>query len=148
MDRTACVNLPVFSVQLLLRRHPDWKNQPVAIVDIDKPQGTILQVNNHARSYRIMPGMRYAAGLALDGSLRAAVVSEKEIKETVAFLSNQLRCFSPRVEPATDEPGVFCFYLKGLKRLYGSLDIWARRIPTDNRITSGIDAVALRALPR
>ena len=131
MDRTACVNLPVFTVQLLLRRHPDWQNQPVAIVDIDKPQGTILQVNNQARSVRIMPGMRYAAGLALDGSLRAAVVLEKEVKETVTFLCNELKCFSPRVEPATDEPGVFWLDARGLERLYGSLNTWARRIKAD-----------------
>ena len=63
MDRMACVNLPVLTVQLLLRRHPDWKNHPVAVVEADKPQGTILQVNSRARSYRIMPGMRYAAAI-------------------------------------------------------------------------------------
>lgn len=131
MDRTACVNLPVFTVQLLLRRHSDWKNLPVAVVDADKPQGTILQVNNRARSYRILPGMRYAAGLALDGNLRAAVVSEKEVKNTITSLSNRLRSFSPRVEPAADEPGVFWLDARGLRRLYGSLETWARRIRAD-----------------
>ena len=131
MDRMACINLPVFRVQLLLRRHPDWKNHPVAVVDADKPQGTILQVNSRARSYRIMPGMRYAAGLALDGNLRAAVVAEKEVKDTIASLSNRLRSFSPRVEPAADEPGVFWLDARGLERLFGSLDIWARHIRTD-----------------
>ena len=78
MDRTACINLPEFPVQLLLRRHPDWKNYPVAVVDADKPQGEILQVNECARSFRILPGMRYAAGLSLSGILRAAVVPDKD----------------------------------------------------------------------
>ncbi len=35
MDRMACINLPVFKVQLLLRRYPDWRNQPVAVVDVN-----------------------------------------------------------------------------------------------------------------
>ena len=131
MDRMACINLPVFMVQLLLRRHPHWKNQPVAVVDVDKPQGTILQVNERAGSSRILPGMRYAAGLALDGNLRAAVVSEAEIKEAIAFLTNRLRSFSPRVEPAANEPGVFWLDARGLERLYGSLNTWTKRIQTD-----------------
>jgi protein ImuB len=127
----ACINLPVFTVQLLLRRFPAWKNQPVAVVDVDKPQGTILQVNERALSFRILPGMRYAAGLALDGSLRAAVVSKNDIKAAITFLSNRLRSFSPRVEPSTDEPGVFWLDAGGLERLYGSLNTWTKRIQAD-----------------
>ncbi len=128
MDRMACINLPVFMVQLLLRRHPDWRNQPVAVVDVDKPQGTILQVNERAGSSRILPGMRYAAGLALDGNLRTAVVSEADITEAIVFLTNRLRSFSPRVESAAGEPGVFWVDAGGLERLYGSLNTWAKRI--------------------
>jgi len=128
VDRTACVNLPVFPVQLLLRRHPEWRKHPVAVVDSDRPQGAILWVNDRSRSFRILPGMRYAAGLSLAGSLRAAVVPKEEIGEAVASLGEQLRSFSPRVEPARDEPGVFWVDASGLERLYGSLETWARRI--------------------
>jgi protein ImuB len=128
VDRTACVSLPVFPVQLLLRRHPEWRKHPVAVVDSDRPQGAILWVNDRARSFRILPGMRYAAGLSLAGGLRAAVVSKEEIGEAVASLGEQLRSFSPRIEPARDEPGVFWVDASGLERLYGSLKTWARRI--------------------
>jgi protein ImuB len=128
VDRTACVNLPVFPVQLLLRRRPEWRKHPVAVVDSDRPQGAILWVNDRARSFRILPGMRYAAGLSLAGGLRAAVVSKEEIGEAVASVSEQLRSFSPRIEPARDEPGVFWVDASGLERLYGSLKTWARRI--------------------
>ena len=65
MDRMACIDLPAFPLQLLLRRHPEWREHPAAVVDADKPQGVILWVNEHARSMRIRPGMRYAAGLSL-----------------------------------------------------------------------------------
>ena len=72
MDRMACVDLPAFPLQLLLRRHPDWREHPVAVVDCDKPQGKILWVNERARAQRILPGMRYAAALSLAARLRAA----------------------------------------------------------------------------
>ena len=133
MDRTACVNLPVFPIQLLLRRHPDWSDQPVVVVDADKPQGVILQVNERARACRIRPGMRYAAGLSLARGLRAAVVPEKEIAQAAQALCRRLRAFSPRIEPAADEPGLFWLDAAGLTRLYGSLRAWAGRIRTDMR---------------
>jgi hypothetical protein len=107
MNRTACINLPDFPVQLLLCRHPDWKHEPVAVVDADKPQGTILYANQRARSFRILPGMRYAGGLSLAAGLRAAVVASKEIEINIGQLSKRLRRFSPHVETAKDEPGVF-----------------------------------------
>jgi protein ImuB len=100
----------------------------VAVVDADKPQGEILQVNKRARSFRILPGMRYAAGLSQAGILRAAVVPDKEIENAVVSLSKQLRAYSPRVEPASDEPGLFWLDASGLGRLYGSPGKWAGRI--------------------
>jgi protein ImuB len=128
VDRTACVNLPGFPVQLLLRRQPDWKNQPVAVVDADKPQGIILWVNERAGKLRILPGMRYAAALSLSGSLRAAVVPAQEIQTAVASLGRCLRSFSPGVEPAVEEPGLFWLDASGLERLYTSLTQWAQGI--------------------
>jgi len=131
VDRMACINLPDLPVQLLLRHNPDWRNQPTAVVDADKPQGTILQVNEHARRFKITAGMRYAAGLTLTGSLRAAVVPDKEIKKALDFISKRLICFSPRIEPAVDEPGVFWLDASGLERLYKSLTNWANGIQSD-----------------
>ena len=131
VDRMACINLPDLPVQLLLRRNPDWRNLPAAVVDADKPQGTILQVNAHARRFRIAAGMRYAAGLALAGSLRAAVVPDKEIKKAIDFITKRLLSFSPRVEPAIDEPGVFWLDASGLERLFKSLITWANCIQSD-----------------
>ena len=58
MDRMACIDLPAFPLQLLLHRRPEWREQPVAVVDSDRPQGKILWVNERARASRILPGMR------------------------------------------------------------------------------------------
>jgi protein ImuB len=131
MDRMACVDLPALPLQLLLKRHPDWRVRPAAVVDCDKPQGVILWVNERARALRVLPGMRYAAGLALAGDLRATVVPAGEIERAVVSVAEQLERFTPGVEPSEDEPGVFWLDASGLERLYDSLARWGERIRTD-----------------
>lgn len=126
MDRMACVNLPAMPLQVLLRSHPEWEQLPAAVVDRDKPSGLIQWVNERARANRILPGMRYAAGLGLSHELRAGVVTETEISTQVEGLIRRLARFSPDVEPSDKEPGVFWVDVSGLRRLYPSLEQWAR----------------------
>ena len=131
MDRMACVNLPYLPLQLLLHNHPDWTGRPAAVVDHDRPQGVILWVNEQARSLRILPGMRYAAGAAISSELRAGEVSGKEIDEAVAAVGKRLRYFTPDVEPAAEEPGLFWLDASGLDRLHGPLTRWASLVDSD-----------------
>ena len=105
MDPLACVDLPAFPLQLLLRRQPEWAFYPAAIVAEDKPQGLILWVNDKARGAGVLPGLRYAAAFSLASGLRVAEVSTAEIDKGVVALTQQLMRFSPEVEPATEEPG-------------------------------------------
>jgi protein ImuB len=147
MNRMACVNLPDLPVQLLLCRHPDWKHEPVAVVDADKPQGTILYTNRRARSFRILPGMRYAAGLSLAAGLRAGVVTREEIENTITSLTKRLRRFSPSVEPAKDEPGIFWLDASGLERLYDNLKNWAKAIRMDLN-TAGLHSSVVAGFTR
>jgi protein ImuB len=128
MDRLACVDLPALSLQLLLERHREWAAHPAVVVDQDAPQGCILQVNELARRRRILPGLRYAAGLALCGDLRAGVVPPDEVARGVARLTETLRRFSPEVEPCAEEPGVFWLDATGLERLFRSTHAWARTL--------------------
>jgi len=128
VDRMACVDLPAFPLQLLLRRKPEWRRQPVAVVESDTPQARILWVNERARASRVLPGMRYAASLSLDGDLRAAEVSDNEIRQAVTALGRILRNFTPHVEPASEDPGSFWLDATGLERLYPSHADWAGRI--------------------
>jgi protein ImuB len=125
VDQTACIDLPAFPLQLLLRKHPDWREHPAAVVEADTPQGTILWINEKARAAGIRTGMRYAAGLSLAAGLRAAVVLPKDIADEIAQIAELLRRFTPFVEPGEDEPGVFWLDAKGLLRLFGSLSEWA-----------------------
>ena len=128
MDRLACIDIVAFPLQLLLRREPDWKQRPVAVVEEDKPQARILWLNERARECAILPGMRYSAGLALSSELCAGVVAAEEIEKGIALVAKRLRDFGPDVEPIENEPGVFRVGAGGLHRLQPSLQIWATRI--------------------
>lgn len=128
MERMGCVDIKALPLQLLLRSHEDWRGKPVVVVDRDKPNGVILWANRQAYALRIFPGMRYAAGLALAGDLRGGCVAADGIARAVGELTQQLWCFSPSIEPAADEPGVFWLDASGLSNVYPSLRGWAAAI--------------------
>jgi protein ImuB len=123
--RIACVSLPEFPLQLLLRKHSGWSEHPVAVVDRDAAQGVILWSNERARACRVLPGLRYAAALSLEPGLHAGEVPPPEIQHAVDSLVETLRFYTPDVEPSTDEPGVFWLGASGLSLLYPSLRKWA-----------------------
>ena len=129
--RLACVDLPAFPLQLLLRRHPEWRAYPAAVVNEDKPQGLLLWVNEKARQQGVLPGLRYAAAFSLAAALRGGQVSFAEIDKAVSELVDHLMRFTPEVEPATEEPGVFWLNGSGLQRLYRSPQQWAHAIYQD-----------------
>ena len=147
MDRMACVELPAFPLQLLLKRHPGWVDRPVAVVDRDKPQGVVLWVNELARAAGVRGGMRYAAGLSLARTLHAGEVPPADIEQGVTAALAQLRRFSPGVEPCRDEPGVFWLDASGLSHLYASLRQWADEIAAALR-TCGLQAAAVVGFTR
>lgn len=131
MDRTACVDLPAFPLQLLLKQHPDWRGHPAAVVDRDTPGGILLWVNEAARTARIRNGMRFATALSLNGDLRAAEVPEAHIGQAIEAIAKRLRDHTPHVEPAEREPGVFWLDASGLEGLYPSLRHWASGVEAD-----------------
>jgi protein ImuB len=131
--RLACVDLPAFLLQLLLRRHPEWREYPAAVVAEDKPQGLVLWVNEKARQQGVLPGLRYAAAFSLAAGLRAGEVSPAESKKAITELTQWLMRFTPEVEPSSEEPGVFWLNGAGLRHLYASPKRWAYAIHKDLR---------------
>jgi len=127
-ERLACIYVPALPLQLLVRRHPEWAERPVAVVDEDKPQGKVLWVNEKAYRARVLPGMRYAAGLSLCRRLCAGEVTGEQIDKGVRRLLELLWRFSPAAEPSSEEPGVFWLDASGLGRIEPSLAGWARRL--------------------
>lgn len=128
MGRWGCVDLPALPLQLLLGRCPEWAGHPVAVVEDDAPQARLLWLNEAARAQGLLPGMRYAAALALARELRAAVVGADDIAAAVTRLTDRLRDFTPEVEPCAEEPGVFWLDGNGLGGLFESASAWARAV--------------------
>ena len=131
MSRLACVDIPAFPLQLLLKEHPDWRSLPAVVVPEEKPQAFILWVNEKARRLGIRPGHRYAAGLALSRELRAGAIGEALIYKEVEAITACLRRFTPDVEPADTSwhsPGLFWLNASGLGHLFPSLESWGENI--------------------
>jgi protein ImuB len=141
--RMACVDLPAFPLQLLLKRHPEWRDLAAAVVDEDRPQGVLLWVNERARAGRVLPGMRYAGALSLARDLRAGVISPAEIDAEVDALTKRLRFFSPEVECAREEPGTFWLGADGLGLLHPQFPGWAELIRGDLRLAGYDGRVAV-----
>jgi protein ImuB len=115
-------------LQLVLRTRRDWRDAPVVVVADDRPQAPVLWANARARGQRILPGMTFAAARNLASTLRADVVESSRLDAAVEELTVALCNFSPRVEPAPGQPGVFFIDPSGLVPLYGSYEHWAHCI--------------------
>jgi protein ImuB len=126
LDRTACVDLPAFPLQLLQKRRAECTGLPTVVVEEDKPLARVLWTCERARARGILPGFRYGQALSLCAELRAGVVSPAEIDAGVAEMAGVLRKLSPDVEPCRSEPGVFWLSGAGLRRVFSSASAWGR----------------------
>lgn len=127
--RIACLDVPFLALQITLKEHEEWSDLPVVVVDDDKPQGIILQANKRARELKVLPGMRFAAGLSLARNLRAKVVPDAKVEQVVSeLLDTLMQKLSPHVEPSSAERGVFWMRIEGLDRLFGSFDEWCQTV--------------------
>ena len=99
-DRLACVDLPAFPLQLLLRRHADWAGHPAAVVAEDKPQGLVLWVNERARQQGVLPGLRYAAAFSLASALRAGGFRQPKVKKPSNRIDSSSHAFYTEVGPS------------------------------------------------
>jgi protein ImuB len=128
MARLACVDLPAFPLQLLLRDNPDWAGFPSAVIEADKPQAHVLWASELARKAGVLSGQRYAYALGLAPGLRAGVVARAVIDVELERVSQLLRRLSPDVEPYADEPGVFWLSGEGLSGIFPNASAWGRAI--------------------
>ena len=83
MERVACVDIAALPLQILLKQHPDWREDPVVVVDRDAAQGAVCWMNQRARAAGIRTGMRYAAALSITHTLRGAHVPDADIRKSL-----------------------------------------------------------------
>ncbi|MDC0719702.1 Y-family DNA polymerase [Nannocystis bainbridge] len=129
--RLACAHLPAFPLQVLLRRRPELRGAPVAVLRREGPQAEVLWANQAARRRGVARGMRCAAARGLVPDLHAEPVPEDMLDEAADELLRALLRRSPRVEPCLDPRGVFWLDPTGLERLQGDLPTWAGGLRSD-----------------
>ncbi|MBN2554213.1 MAG: DNA polymerase Y family protein [Spirochaetales bacterium] len=128
MVRLACVDVADLPLQMLFRKHPEWRRGCAAVVSRDSPYGMILTANARAREYGITAGLRYAGALSLNNELRADTVADSLIREGTDCLARELGKLSPRVEAWDCEPGVFWLDGAGMSSLFPDPAHWGRTI--------------------
>ncbi|MFK7998634.1 MAG: hypothetical protein AB8H86_03515 [Polyangiales bacterium] len=139
MPRRACaIVLPNLPLQLLWRKRPEWRNDPVAIVADETPEAPILMLSRKAYARGLRPGIRQGAARNMVLDLRTAVIRDDEVEALCVDIARSLQTFSPRVERenesrnssslSTTSTAAFFIDPSGLDLLYGGTHIWARTV--------------------
>jgi len=140
VSRLACVDVPALPLQILLRRHPEWRQEPVAVVTEDKVRARISWANRRAVTLGVRPGMRQAAAAACCPALRIDHVRASEVEREVRRLAERLHRWTPQVEsasslapqlPGCGAAGTFWLRASGLTGLFGPLSDWIEALSKD-----------------
>ncbi|MGH9517738.1 MAG: DNA polymerase Y family protein [Terriglobales bacterium] len=121
----ACIYVPDFSVEAILRAEPELRSKAVAVVVGKPPLEKIFGGNENARRVGISSGMtKLQAELCDDIVLR----DRSELQEAAAHqtLLDCAQSFSPRVEDLASD--TLLMDLSGLDKLFGPLPKIAREI--------------------
>ena len=129
MDRLACVSIPAFELQLLIRRNPHWQDLPAVVISESKPLGRVIAANRSALKSGVRPDMRYAQALSLRPDLQAAVISPQERGDSQEEIRSLLYEFAPSMESARfAHSTIFWLDVRGFSRLYSSYRRWGEEL--------------------
>jgi protein ImuB len=147
----ACIFVPDFPVEAILRAEPDLRSQAVAVLEGKPPLQKIISVNEAARKAGIATDM---TKLQIEGCGEIALRDRSEFQESAAHqaLLDCAQSFSPRVEDAALD--TILLDLSGLDKLFGPLPKIAREIScrawqmglrTNVAVANTLDAALLAA---
>ena len=121
----ACIFVPDFPVESILRAEPELRSQAVAVLEGKPPLQTILSGNEAARHAGVLPGM---TRLQVEGCAEIVLRERSELQESATHqaLLDCAQSFSPRVEDTA--PDTLLLDLSGLTQLFGPLPKIAREI--------------------
>jgi protein ImuB len=121
----ACIFVPDFPVEAVLRAEPELRSQAVAVLEGKPPLQKIISVNEAARKTGVAADM---TKLQIEGCGEIALRDRSEFQESAAHqaLLDCAQSFSPRVEDAAVDTVVLD--LSGLDKLFGPLPKIAREI--------------------
>jgi protein ImuB len=113
----ACIFVPDFPVEAVLRAEPELRVRPIAILAGKPPLQKVLGVNEKARQIGIVPGM---SKIQVEPCAELTLRARSPLQETAAHaaLLDCAQSFSPRVEDTA--PDTVILDLSGLESLFGS----------------------------
>ncbi len=114
----ACIFVPDFPVEALLRAEPELRSQPLAVLEGKAPLQTVFAVNENARRAGVDPGMSKLQIEPCAGMVLRARSLPQEAAAHAALL-DCAQSFSPRVEAHGCDTIVLD--LAGLQPLFGAL---------------------------
>jgi protein ImuB len=119
----ACIFVPDFPVEALLRAEPDLRSQAVAVLEGKAPLQQIFVVNEKCRHVGVSPGM---TKLQVETCSHLVLRPRSSLQEAAAHaaLLDCAQSFSPRVEDSGCD--TVLLDLAGLEPLFGSLPKIAR----------------------
>src|SRR5579863_6789001 len=121
----ACIFVPDFPVEALLRAEPELRSQSLAVLEGKAPLQKVFAVNENARRARVNPGMtKLQIEACTDVVLRARSLPQEAAAH--AALLDCAQSFSPRVEAVGCD--TIMLDLAGLQPLFGPLPKIARAL--------------------
>src|SRR5450755_461063 len=125
MTAFACIFVPDFPVEALLRAEPDLRAQALAVLEGKAPLQTIFALNEKARHAGASPGM---TKLQVEACPDLVLRPRSLLQEAAAHaaLLDCAQSFSPRVEDAGCDTALLD--LAGLEPLFGALPKIARDV--------------------
>jgi protein ImuB len=121
----ACIFVPDFPAEAIVRAEPDLRSQAVAVLEGKPPLQKVFAVNENARRAGIEPGM---TKMQLEPFTEIVLRPRSVLQEAAAHaaLLDCAQSFSPRVEDTATDTVILD--LSGLESLFGSLPKIARDI--------------------
>jgi protein ImuB len=123
MTAFACIFVPDFPLEALLRAEPELRSQAVVVLEGKVPLQKVLAVNEKARRAGVDPGM---TKLQVEACVNLVMRPRSSVQEAAAHaaLLDCAQSFSPRVEDAGSD--TILLDLAGLGTLFGALPKIAR----------------------
>jgi len=121
----ACIFVPDFPLEALLRTEPELRSQPLAVLEGKAPLQKVFTVNEGAHLAGVAPGM---TKLQLEACGGLVIRTRSELQEAAAHaaLLDCAQSVSPQVEETG--PDTIVFDLAGLGALLGPLQQIARHV--------------------
>jgi protein ImuB len=121
----ACIFVPDFPAEAIVRAEPELRSQPVAVLEGKPPLQKVFAVNENARRAGVEPGM---TKIQLEPFTEIVLRPRSALRETAAHaaLLDCAQSFSPRVENTASDTVILD--LSGLESLFGALPKIARDI--------------------